>query len=51
MMSYGTSQPWQDTLEAAIGAREMDAAAILDYFAPLAGWLEGQNAGRSCGWD
>jgi peptidyl-dipeptidase A len=51
MMSYGTSQPWQDTLEAAIGARQMDASAIAEYFAPLIGWLQTQNAGRTCGWD
>jgi peptidyl-dipeptidase A len=50
MMGYGTSQPWQDTLEASIGTREMDASAIIDYFAPLMGWLEEENAGRSCGW-
>jgi len=28
----------------------MDATAILDYFAPLGEWLEGQNEGHSCGW-
>ena len=50
MMRFGTSQPWQDTLEAAIGTREMDASAIIDYFAPLIGWLEIQNEGRTCGW-
>jgi peptidyl-dipeptidase A len=50
MMSYGTSQPWQDTLEAAIGSRDMDASAIIDYFQPLMGWLETQNEGKTCGW-
>jgi peptidyl-dipeptidase A len=50
MMSYGTSQPWQDTLEAAIGTRDMDASAIIDYFQPLMGWLETQNEGKTCGW-
>ena len=50
MMGYGTSQPWQDTLEAAIGTREMDASAIIDYFAPLMGWLKERNAGKACGW-
>jgi len=50
MMGYGSSQPWQDTLEAAIGTREMDASAIVDYFAPLMGWLEQKNAGKTCGW-
>jgi peptidyl-dipeptidase A len=51
MMSDGTSRPWQDTLEAAIGTREMDASAIIDFFAPLSSWLERQNAGKTCGWD
>jgi peptidyl-dipeptidase A len=32
------------------GTREMDATAILDYFAPLQDWLEEQNVGRECGW-
>jgi peptidyl-dipeptidase A len=32
------------------GSPEMDATAILDYFAPLQAWLDEQNAGRSCGW-
>jgi len=50
MMSYGTSQPWQDTLEAAIGSRDMDATAIIDYFQPLMTWLETQNEGKTCGW-
>jgi peptidyl-dipeptidase A len=50
MMGYGTSQPWQDTLEASIGTREMDASAIIDYFQPLMGWLEERNSGKACGW-
>ena len=50
MMELGASRPWPDALEAIAGTREMDATAILDYFAPLAAWLEEQNAGRTCGW-
>ncbi len=50
MMEMGASRPWPDALEALAGTREMDATAILDYFAPLAAWLEEQNAGRTCGW-
>ncbi len=50
MMEAGASQPWQDTLEVMTGTREMDATAIIDYFAPLMGYLEEQNAERSCGW-
>ena len=50
MLEAGASQPWQDTLELMTGTREMDATAIIDYFAPLMGYLKEQNEGRSCGW-
>jgi peptidyl-dipeptidase A len=50
MLAQGASQPWQDTLEELTGTREMDASAIMEYFAPLRGWLEEQNQGRQCGW-
>jgi peptidyl-dipeptidase A len=50
MLAMGASKPWPDALEAMTGSREMDASAIIDYFAPLMGWLEEQNRGRDCGW-
>ena len=50
MLEMGRSQPWPVALEALTGSREMDATAILDYFAPLQAWLDEQNADRSCGW-
>ncbi len=50
MMAMGSSEPWQDALEAVTGSRAMDASAILDYFAPLEAWLTEQNEGRTCGW-
>ena len=50
MLEAGASQPWQDTLERLTGTRQMDATAIIDYFAPLMGYLKAQNEGRSCGW-
>ncbi len=50
MLEMGASRPWPDALEALTGSREMDATAILDYFAPLMEWLEKRNAGRQCGW-
>ena len=31
------------------GERQMDATAILDYFAPLKKWLDEQNKGRKVG--
>ncbi|MBT8054697.1 MAG: M2 family metallopeptidase [Xanthomonadales bacterium] len=50
MLEMGRSRPWPEALEALTGSPEMDATAILDYFAPLQGWLDEQNAGRQCGW-
>ena len=50
LLEAGQSKPWQDTLEAMTGTREMDATAIIDYFAPLMEYLEEQNANRNCGW-
>lgn len=50
MLELGASRPWPDALELLTGSREMDASAIIDYFAPLMSWLETQNEGRSCGW-
>ena len=50
MLQMGASRPWPDALEVITGSRDMDATAILDYFAPLAAWLDEQNASSSCGW-
>ena len=50
MLEMGRSRPWPEALEALTGSPEMDATAVLDYFAPLQTWLEEQNAGRQCGW-
>ncbi|HZX64509.1 MAG TPA: M2 family metallopeptidase, partial [Myxococcales bacterium] len=49
MLSLGASRPWQDALETLTGQRQMDAGAMLEYFAPLAKWLSEQNRGRRCG--
>jgi peptidyl-dipeptidase A len=50
MLEMGRSRPWPEALEALTGSPEMDATAILDYFAPLQAWLDEQNEGRECGW-
>ncbi|MFS8137318.1 MAG: M2 family metallopeptidase, partial [Thermomonas sp.] len=50
MLSKGASQPWQQTLKELTGGEKMDASAVLEYFAPLQGWLKEQNAGQQCGW-
>jgi peptidyl-dipeptidase A len=50
MLSLGVSRPWPDAMEALTGSRQMDATAILDYFAPLQKWLDEQNKGAAIGW-
>ena len=50
MLKMGQSKPWQDALQALTGSRQMDATAIVDYFAPLKAWLDAQVAGKPLGW-
>ena len=50
MLEMGESKPWPDELYALTGERQMDATAILDYFAPLQKWLDEQNKGKPVGW-
>jgi peptidyl-dipeptidase A len=49
-LQAGASKPWQETLFELTGSRDMDATAILEYFAPLKTWLEQQNKGQTCSW-
>ncbi len=46
MLEMGTSRPWPEELEAITGQKQMDATAIVDYFAPLKKWLDEQNRAR-----
>jgi peptidyl-dipeptidase A len=50
MLEMGQSKPWPDALEVLTGQRQMDAGAILEYFAPLQKWLDEQNKGQKVGW-
>ncbi len=50
MLSMGASRPWPVALAALTGSKQMDASAILDYFAPLQKWLDEQNKGKPVGW-
>jgi peptidyl-dipeptidase A len=50
MLRMGVSRPWPDALETLTGSRQMDASAIIDYFAPLKGWLDEQMKGKPTGW-
>ena len=43
MLEMGASRPWNEALKAVSGEDQLDASAILDYFAPLKVWLDAQN--------
>ena len=49
MLEMGSSQPWQQAYKVVTGSEQMDASAILDYFAPLHVWLKNKNQGKQCG--
>lgn len=52
MLEMGASKPWQEALVAMTGRAEMDATAIVEYFAPLQAFLKEQNRENNyiCGW-
>jgi len=52
MLELGQSRPWPEGLAALSGETQLDATAILDYFAPLKAWLDAENArlGAKPGW-
>jgi peptidyl-dipeptidase A len=50
MLEMGQSKPWRDALEVLTGERQIDAGALLEYFAPLKKWLDDQNKGQKVGW-
>ncbi|MBI5497109.1 MAG: M2 family metallopeptidase, partial [Deltaproteobacteria bacterium] len=50
MLEMGIQRPWPEALEVVTGQKQMDATALVDYFAPLKTWLDKQNEGKQCGW-
>ncbi|NNM14307.1 MAG: M2 family metallopeptidase [Gammaproteobacteria bacterium] len=50
MLAMGASEPWPNAMQAITGERDMDGSAIIEYFAPLMGYLKEENAGKTCGW-
>ncbi len=49
-LEMGARKEWPDALETLTGERSMNAAGLLDYFAPLRRWLDEQNRGHPVGW-
>jgi peptidyl-dipeptidase A len=50
MLAMGVSRPWPEALETMTGSKQLDATAIIDYFAPLKQWLDEQTKGKPVGW-
>ena len=52
MLQLGQSKPWPEALKTLTGEEQMDAGAMMEYFAPLKKWLDEQNAaaGVKPGW-
>lgn len=52
MLKLGVSKTWQDALETMTGSRQMDATAIIDYFAPLKKFMDDEltKKGVKVGW-
>ncbi|XP_005811758.1 angiotensin-converting enzyme-like [Xiphophorus maculatus] len=50
VLEAGSSRPWPDVLQEAIGTREINATSLLKYFDPLTKWLEEQTANETLGW-
>ncbi|HMI84431.1 MAG TPA: M2 family metallopeptidase [Polyangiaceae bacterium] len=50
MLALGASRPWPEAMRALSGETKGDATAMLEYFTPLAKWLENENKAEKCGW-
>jgi peptidyl-dipeptidase A len=46
LMAPGASRPWREVLRETTG-QELNANAMMEYFAPLHSWLQEQNRGRT----
>ncbi|CAB1457679.1 unnamed protein product [Pleuronectes platessa] len=50
VLQSGSSKPWPDVLQEAIGTNMMDASSLMEYFDPIVKWLEKQNVKEELGW-
>lgn len=49
ILKQGATRPWRDILKDATG-EPLSTRAMMDYFAPLNGWLDEQLKGKKVGW-
>ncbi|XP_008300961.1 angiotensin-converting enzyme [Stegastes partitus] len=50
ILQAGSSKPWPEVLQEAIGVNKLDASSLMEYFKPIITWLETQNKGETLGW-
>src|SRR5260370_33376521 len=50
LLEMGLSRPWPEALGTLTEEKQMDAGALLGYFAPLTAWLGQQDQAHALGW-
>uniref|UniRef100_A0A3B4DX39 Angiotensin-converting enzyme n=1 Tax=Pygocentrus nattereri TaxID=42514 RepID=A0A3B4DX39_PYGNA len=52
VLRAGSSRPWTEVLQDALGTNKMDASALMEYFQPVTTWLQEQNrlTDETLGW-
>lgn len=50
ILQAGSSKPWPEVLEEAIGTNKLNASSLMTYFQPIIKWLEEQNVKETLGW-
>uniref|UniRef100_A0A672PYM2 Angiotensin-converting enzyme n=1 Tax=Sinocyclocheilus grahami TaxID=75366 RepID=A0A672PYM2_SINGR len=52
VLKAGSSKPWTEVLQEALGTDKMDASPLMSYFEPVTTWLQEQNVktGETLGW-
>ncbi|KAA0725569.1 Angiotensin-converting enzyme [Triplophysa tibetana] len=52
VLKAGSSKPWTEVLQEAVGTNRMDASSLINYFEPITTWLREQNkkTGEMLGW-
>lgn len=43
VLKSGSSKPWPEVLQEALGTNRMDASSLMKYFDPIIQWLAQQN--------
>ncbi|XP_067100399.1 angiotensin-converting enzyme [Osmerus mordax] len=50
VLQSGSSKPWEEVLQDALGTGKMNASSLMNYFEPITIWLEKQNQNETLGW-